>query len=257
MTKEPKRIAFSNQKGGVGKSTMAVLMASYLHYTKNLNVLVVDCDSPQHSLAGMRERDKLAVTRNDYFKRLMMVQSETTGKNAYPIIICTPEESRAKIDRFLAESEEHYDVVIVDLPGTAKARGVFRTVVNMDYVVMPVIADRMVLQSSLAFATAVLDFAKAKPEVLLKDVIFFWTRMRKSASTDVYDLFRQLFERMEFTVMETIIHDAVRYDKELPSRGNIYFRSTLFPPPAKLLKGSGFEEFATELCETIKLNGHE
>jgi cellulose biosynthesis protein BcsQ len=236
---------------------MTVLLASYLHYTKNLNVVVVDCDSPQHSLAGMRERDKLAVMKSDYFKQLMMVQLEATGKKAWPIVTCSPEDARRTIDRFLAGTDEHYDLMIVDLPGTMNSQGVFRTVVNMDYVITPVMADRMVLQSTLAFATAVLDFAKAKPDVPLQDVLFFWTRMKKSASRDVFDMFRQLFKRYELTVMETVIPDTVRYDKELPLKGNTWFRCTLLPPPAKLLKGSGFEEFATELCAMIKLDGDE
>ncbi len=65
MKNETLMIAFSNQKGGVGKSTMTILLASYLHYTKNLNVAVVDCDSPQYSLGNMRERDKQAVMKSD------------------------------------------------------------------------------------------------------------------------------------------------------------------------------------------------
>ena len=48
MKKEPLFVALSNQKGGVGKSTLTVLLASYFHYHKAKNVLVVDCDYPQH-----------------------------------------------------------------------------------------------------------------------------------------------------------------------------------------------------------------
>ena len=32
MNKESKYVAFSTQKGGVGKTTLTVLVASYLHY---------------------------------------------------------------------------------------------------------------------------------------------------------------------------------------------------------------------------------
>jgi cellulose biosynthesis protein BcsQ len=257
MKNETKMIAFSNQKGGVGKSTMTILLASYLHYTRGLNVAVVDCDYPQHSLGNMRERDKQAVLKSDYFKQLMMSQFERIGKKAYPILNSTPEEARETADRFLEEVEEHYDLVIVDLPGTVKSQGVFRTIVNMDYVVTPLIADRMVMQSSLAFSTAVLDFIKDKPDIPLKDIVFFWTRMKKSTSADVFNVYCKILERLELTVMQTIVPDTVRYDKELPFHGNTYFRCTLLPPPAKLLKGSGFEEFADELCEMIKLDSHE
>jgi cellulose biosynthesis protein BcsQ len=257
MKNETMMIAFCNQKGGVGKSTMTILLASYLHYTRGLNVAVVDCDDPQHSLANMRERDKKAVLKSDYFKRLMMEQFERIGRKAYPIINSVPEQAREAIDSFLEEAEDHYDLIIVDLPGTVKSQGVFRTVVNMDYVITPIIADRMVMQSSLAFSTAVLDFIKGKPEVPLKDIIFFWTKMKKSAASDVFDLYCKILERLELTVMKTVVPDTVRYDKELPLRGNAWFRCTLLPPPAKLLKGSGFEEFATELCEMLNLGGHE
>lgn len=54
MEKEPVYLAFSTQKGGAGKTTLTVLVASYLHYVKGYDVAVVDCDYPQHSIAGMR-----------------------------------------------------------------------------------------------------------------------------------------------------------------------------------------------------------
>lgn len=44
-----KQVFFSvcSQKGGVGKSTFTVLLASWLHYVLGRDVLVVDCDAPQ------------------------------------------------------------------------------------------------------------------------------------------------------------------------------------------------------------------
>ena len=51
MSKEPLFVAVSNQKGGVGKSALTVVLASYFHFEKNLNVAIIDCDSPQHSLS--------------------------------------------------------------------------------------------------------------------------------------------------------------------------------------------------------------
>lgn len=71
MKKEPLFVAVSNQKGGAGKSTITALLASYLHYVKNLNVAVIDCDAPQHSLYRMRERDMQAVERNDSYRQLI------------------------------------------------------------------------------------------------------------------------------------------------------------------------------------------
>ena len=40
MSKEPLFVAVSNQKGGVGKSALTVVLSSYLHFEKNLNVAI-------------------------------------------------------------------------------------------------------------------------------------------------------------------------------------------------------------------------
>ena len=55
--KEATYVAISTQKGGAGKTTLTVLVASYLHYVKGYNVAVVDCDFPQYSIHDMRKRD--------------------------------------------------------------------------------------------------------------------------------------------------------------------------------------------------------
>lgn len=39
MKKEPTFIAFSTQKGGAGKTTLTVLMASYLYYVRGYDVV--------------------------------------------------------------------------------------------------------------------------------------------------------------------------------------------------------------------------
>ena len=68
MEKETLFIAFSTQKGGAGKTTLTVLVASYLHYVKGMNVAVVDCDYPQHSIAEMRKRDLKTVMEDEHYK---------------------------------------------------------------------------------------------------------------------------------------------------------------------------------------------
>ena len=70
MKKETLYVAFSTQKGGVGKTTFTVLVASYLYYLKGHNVAVVDCDYPQHSISAMRKRDAEQVNGDEYYKQL-------------------------------------------------------------------------------------------------------------------------------------------------------------------------------------------
>ena len=81
-------VAIASQKGGVGKSVFTVLLASVLHYRKDVRVAVVDCDSPQHSIALMRERDMENVMKNDDLKvnlyRLSPVCASKEAKKGLP-----------------------------------------------------------------------------------------------------------------------------------------------------------------------------
>lgn len=45
----PIYLGFASQKGGVGKSSLAEVLASILYYEKNISLAVVDCDGTQES----------------------------------------------------------------------------------------------------------------------------------------------------------------------------------------------------------------
>jgi cellulose biosynthesis protein BcsQ len=79
MKKEPTFIAFSTQKGGAGKTTLTVLMASYLYYVRGYDVVVVDCDFPQFSIKDMRERDMQNIESNEYLLRQTHEMMRRTG----------------------------------------------------------------------------------------------------------------------------------------------------------------------------------
>ena len=72
MKKEPTFIAFSTQKGGAGKTTLTVLMASYLYYVRGYDVVVVDCDFPHRCSPIVYHRDQRNTTdkikKSDFIK---------------------------------------------------------------------------------------------------------------------------------------------------------------------------------------------
>ena len=78
-------VAFSTQKGGVGKTTFTVLAASYLHYLKGYNVVVVDCDYPQHSITAMRKRDSELVYSNHLYILLAYYQFKALNKISFNV----------------------------------------------------------------------------------------------------------------------------------------------------------------------------
>ena len=48
----PLYLGFASQKGGVGKSTLAEVLASILYYEKDIPLVVVDCDGTQESFSS-------------------------------------------------------------------------------------------------------------------------------------------------------------------------------------------------------------
>ena len=243
MNKRPILVAFSNQKGGVGKSTITVLLASYFNYVRGIDVAVVDCDYPQFSLEKLRSRDLKNLEKSEYHQRLFCRQFEDNSRKAYPIITSRPEQASEIADRL----EGKYDLVFFDLPGTVNSRGVFESVMNMDYVFTPIVKDRMVMQSSLSFVSTVQDFIGEHPEAPLKEIRLFWNRMDSRTSKELYVMYNEIISRMGLKVFQTVLPDLERYNKEMTSSSRQHFRSTLLPPSDVLLKDSMLDVFAKEM----------
>lgn len=93
MEKKTLFVAVCNQKGGVGKSAITVLAASYLHYVKGVKTAVIDCDYAQYSIYNMRERDKESVQYSPYFHKKYDSMITRLGIEPYPVEKVMPEEA--------------------------------------------------------------------------------------------------------------------------------------------------------------------
>lgn len=252
MRKQPLFIALSNQKGGVGKSAFTILLASYFHYLTDRRVLVVDCDYPQHSLRGIRDREMQLIDKSTIHKSMVVSQYERIQKRIYPILTSPPEKAHESVTDFLAESEDLYDVVIFDLPGTVNSSGVLKSIVNMDYIFTPICADKMVMQSSLSFVTTIQDFQQNK-EYPLKNIYVFWNMVDKRVSGDVQNVYTTIMNHLNVNILQTQIPSTTRYSKEMTLSTKPFFRSTIFPPSLRLISGTNLDVLINEICEMIKL----
>ena len=114
MGKKNVCVAFSTQKGGAGKTTLTVLIASYLYYMKGYSIAVVDCDYPQYSIVRMRERDIRMATDDEHYKALAYEQFTRLDKKMYPVITSVPDKA-AETVRALVEMDK-YDLIFLDPP---------------------------------------------------------------------------------------------------------------------------------------------
>lgn len=253
MDKKKISIAFSNQKGGVGKSMFSTLFTSMVHYELGRNVLLVDCDYPQYSIKTMRERDMEVVSGSDAYKRMLMGQYERIQKKAYPVLTASPAQSVEVAVKFMEESPDSFDVVVYDLPGTVNSDGVLKSLLSFDYMFCPIVSDRMVMQSSLTFVATLQEIIRCNPQVNLKNIYIFWNKVVKRENRELYNHYSDIMAKLQLEVLKTEVPQTIRYKKEMPVSSSPFFRSTLFPPDKSLMKESKIDLLVDEICQIIKL----
>lgn len=250
MEKKTLNVAFSTQKGGAGKTTLTVLVASYLHYVKGYNVAVVDCDFPQHSIAEMRERDLKMIEDDEYYKLMAYTQFTALGKKAYVVIESSPENAMEDARDVIDEMSP--DFVFFDLPGTINNPAVIETLSNMDYVIAPIAADRLVLESTLQYMITINDALVTTGKAKIKGMYLLWNLVDGREKTELYEVYEDVIEKLGFPLFNTFLPDSKRFRKEQSVSHKALFRSTLFPADKTLVRGSKLDALVEELLDTLK-----
>ena len=140
-----KVLSFFSQKGGVGKSTLTTLMACYLS-AQGKRVVVIDGDSPQHSIYTFRSSNLKTLERNEFFKEAF----EKLGTEAFELHKVDITQLDEAVD---FHKSRDVDYVFVDLPGTLNLNS-STFIYLLDVVILPIEVERMVYVSSVNTLTA-------------------------------------------------------------------------------------------------------
>lgn len=176
-------VAFATQKGGVGKSTVTALVANYVHNVMGYNVAVIDCDEPQHSIAGLRDKETALIEQNDRMRAIACEHFRKSGRKAFPVIRSNAVQALDDAESLLAEGDYKPDIVFFDLPGTLKSDGVIKTLSQMDYIFTPISADRFVVESALQFVMMFNDNLVTTGIARTKAISLFWTKVDGNGQT--------------------------------------------------------------------------
>lgn len=129
-------VAFGNQKGGVGKSTVVAMAANALSQAPfNLNLCVVDCDR-QQSLVEARSFDV-----------------EEVEDMPYPIFGMSVEELQDKI----YDLDQEYDLILIDTAGrldhtvAVETQEITKALMYADYLFIPFRAGSFNLDASIEY----------------------------------------------------------------------------------------------------------
>ena len=251
MEKEPVFIAFSTQKGGVGKSALTTVIASYMQYVKGKKVAIIDCDFPQNSICEMRQRDEEFILKDRFYKRMVSRQFKDGGK-VYPVILSNLVDALSSVKELLEISSDDYDIIFFDMPRTMNSEGIIRTIRSMDYLIAPVSADRLVMESTLNFISSLNENLVSVGKSNIKGLYLLWSMVDGREKTELYDAYAKIIGELGLQTLKTRIPDTKRFRREISELHKPIFRSTVFPVDRTLIKGSQIDVLADEIEELIK-----
>ena len=217
--------AITNQKGGVGKTTVAAALLSCLHQ-QGLRVLGVDLD-PQGSLGFSLGLDiEHCQTLYDVFRGAVEPQdiiahTETCDRLPSNILLSAAELEFNKPGRefllktALSKVQDHYDYIIIDCPPSLGLLTI-NALVAADKLLIPIQCEFYALEG----VTKLLDSMKRvksrlNPSLDIYGVLLTMSDSRTTLSRQVSDEVRRFFGKIVF---ETSIPRTVKLS-EAPSFG--------------------------------------
>lgn len=185
-------ITVANQKGGVGKSTIVMLLANWLKECGN-DVVVLDADR-QNSIYYQRELDKTNFSEQEF---------------GYPISQFSIDKSQQEIADILRKLKETKPdtYILLDAPGNLAENGLVPCLALADVIVCPFIYERKVLDSTGTFIvvlTRIMRAFEAHPKT-----VFLPNCVRSNTGTkDEKEVYRQVEEVfMQYGDVVPIIKD--------------------------------------------------
>lgn len=179
-------ITFGNQKGGVGKTTLAIAFANYIKQNSDKNISVLDFDF-QNSFFKQFEEDKKAGLTPLY-------EVEKIGKENFKFTQDTA---------ILQQLKESADIFLFDTAGNING-DYAQLLLYSDVIIIPYQYSPNDMRSTVTFVGALLEVLNVKSKLL-----FVMNNMRKDDNYTLKSLMESDFERVG-TVIKNPVYTTKR-----------------------------------------------
>lgn len=216
-------IAYTNQKGGVGKSTSCINMASILG-EKGFKVLVIDMDPQANCTFGLgidlisleskntiyecmtKDISILEVIIETPFKNVNLIPSFITLSNA-EIEISSKMGRETILNDKIQETNLDFDYILIDLPPTLGILTINGLVAAKE-IIVPVDTGIFAL-SGIQQLLNIISLVKRKfnPSLNIKGVLMTKVDSRTKISKELFDSLKQIFSDKMF---DQVIHQNVK-----------------------------------------------
>jgi chromosome partitioning protein len=222
-------IACANQKGGVGKTTTVVNLATYLALAGD-TVLVVDLDPQGNATSGFG-LDRGEIVESIYEALIedaaiagTILPTAIAGLSIVPssialagaeVELAPMQQRERRLARILAEIRGDYDYVVLDCPPSLGLLTV-NALTAADAVIIPIQCEYYALEGlSQLIATINLVRNHLNPDLAIKGVVLTMYDSRTNLSAEVN---AEVRKHLGATVFNTIVPRSVRLS-EAPSYG--------------------------------------
>ena len=225
-------ISLISQKGGVGKSTLTMMLLNILHHHYRCRVALIDADFPQNSIYKKRQRELKIIAQD---KRLQKVYNKIyQGKEPYPIIKSNLLDAPDAIEQL----KDSYDYVFVDITGTVNQEGIIPFLKVINYFFIPIFQDDLSLISSME----------------LYRILCTKIQPMSSAYRDCKIVFNRVPAKNHIAKIRQQLNGKVSFLEEVVSAHAVYeraYRSTVFPMPENKKESAKFFRFTDCFLNTF------